>query len=433
MVNPRELEGQLLAARPGPLSGLLPERYVLPRYDGRSIANLPATIGRLLGVQHGWAAPPLEAALLPEWQDVERVILLLVDGIGWRRLWETVEQQDTAFPRLLEQWGATVAPITSVSPSTTSAATTTLWGNGAAPAEHGMMGFSFLLMEQSVVGNMLFWKPAARGPEATGELIRWGMEPTSFLHIPSLAHVLSAGGVGTTSLMPRAIAHSPLSNMQQRGAEVVGYLNATDMWLKLRDWTERNRGRRAYCYAYYPDFDEFSHRDGPDAPSWASLWREFRFHLDAFVADLPASARGKTALILTADHGHVFSPLAKRHLTQKHPDLLRHLSLMPGGEARHMYLYARHGRHDAIREYYQAHLAEDFHLLDAVEALQAGLYGPTEHLHPDAERRIGDFVMLSKGGAMMWTGDPNTVLLGMHGSLEPEEMIVPYIALRLDA
>lgn len=430
-MNPRELEAALLAHPRGALGEQLPEPCVLPRYDGRSIANLPPTIGHLLGAEAGWAGPPLDAPLWEGLEGVERVILLLVDGIGWRRLWEVVEAHDPSFLPLLEQHGARVAPLTSVAPATTSVATTTLWCNGAPPAEHGMLGYTFLLAEQGVVGNLLFWRPAARGAEANGELARWGIQPTTFLPVPSIAQVLGTGGVTTTVFTPAAILGSPLSQMQQRGATGVGYLNATDLWLKLRDWL--GQGRRGYCYAYYPDFDSFSHRDGPDAASWVALWREFSFHLSHFLEELPTSARGKTALLITADHGHVFSPVERRHLLGSHAGLLRHCALTPGGEPRHAYLYARPGHRDAIRDYYEAHLAEDFYLLDAAEALHAGLYGPTERLHPDAARRIGDWVLLSKGNAMLWNMDPDTVLLGMHGSLEPDEMIVPYIGLRLDA
>ncbi|MDQ4079039.1 MAG: alkaline phosphatase family protein [Chloroflexota bacterium] len=431
--NPAQLERRLTEYRNAPLAALLPAFYVLPRYDGRSIANLPATIGALLGVEVGWVEPRLDDELWVDLADgVERVLFLLVDGIGWRRLWEMVAQRDRAFPQLLEEWGAHVAPITSVSPATTSVATTTVWGNGAAPAEHGMLGFSFLLMEQAAVCNLLFWKPLGRESGGHGELETWGLKPETFLPTPSIAQVLAQGGVETRALMPAQIANSPLSRMQMRGAKVEGYGNATDLWLMMHRWLEETAGQRGYCYAYYPDFDVFSHRDGPNHRSWEALWHAFRFHLSSFLDTLPTEARRKTILLISADHGHVYSPLARRVLPRSHPELTRHFMLMPGGEPRHSYLYVRPDHHDAIRNYHQQHLAEDFHLLDAAEALHAGLYGPPDRLHPDAERRLGDFAMLSKGGAMFWILSPDKMYFGMHGSLEPEEMVVPFIALRLD-
>ena len=39
-------------------------------------------------------------------------------------------------------------------------------------------------------------------------------------------------------------------------------------------------------------------------------------------------------------------------------------------------------------------------------------------------------VALARGGASFWDEAPDTVLLGMHGSLDPDEMLVPLIAFR---
>jgi predicted AlkP superfamily pyrophosphatase or phosphodiesterase len=429
--NSQQLERDLTTGANEALAALLPDSYVLPLYDGRSILNLPATIGEVLGCEMGWSAPPLEQALWAGLKDgVERVIFLLVDGIGWRRLWNVVNRYDTRFIQWLNSRGATVFPITSVSPSTTSVATTTIWGNGAAPAEHGMLGYTFLLAEQSALCNMLFWHPIGGG--SYGSLKDWGVEAETFLSTPSIAQLLALGGVSTTSIIPQQITKSPLSKMQMGEAKVRGYLNDADLWIQLRKWLKYSQKERAYCYAYYPDFDTFSHRDGPDNFSWVALWRTFRYHLSNFLQDLNSALSRNTLLLISADHGHVFCPHSKRILLKEHPDLARHLTLMPGGEPRHSFLYARAGHRNAIRDYYKSHLAADFHLLEAADALQAGLYGPPERLHPDTERRIGDFVLLSKKGATLYHEAPKRPLLGMHGSLDAEEMIVPFIAMRLD-
>lgn len=429
-----QLEAELL--RGGPLGEVLPPGCVMPEYHGGCIANLPATIGDLLGQPRGWVGPTLgENQWRPLSDGVDRVILLLVDGVGWRRMWQVITEQGDPFAARLQEWGATVAPLTSISPCTTSAATTTLWGNGALPAEHGMLGYTFLLAQQSAVGNMLFWRPAGQAPSAVGTLAQgWGLEPERFLPTPSIAQVLAERGIGTTALMPQGIQHSPLSRMQMRGAKVEGYQNATMLWLRLREWLQ-DAPRKSYCYAYYSDFDTLSHIHGPDELWWGALWAEWRWHLERFMADAPPASRRNTLFLITADHGHVTCPPNKQHTTGGHPEFAHHLTVMPGGEPRHSYLYARHGHLDALKQYHAEHLAQDFHLLDAQAMLHAGLYGPANLLHPDAERRVGDLVLLSKGGATFWVQEdgPAPEVWGMHGSLEPEEMIVPFIALRLDA
>jgi hypothetical protein len=408
----------------------LPKRWVLPRYHGRSVANLPATVGTLLGVTEGWASPALEPALLAKLpKRVKRVVLLLVDGLPWWRFEQQLAADDAGFHELYHRYGLTCEPLTSVAPSTTSVATTVIFGNGACAAETGMLGYQFLLPSLGVVANMLFWHPAGRAKARVGELTGWGLKPEDFVPSASLAQQLAAGGVPTRVIIPAPYTESPLSRMQLRGAQLEGYLSSVDMWLKLRGWLgETGAG---FAYLYYPDFDSLSHRDSPDAAFWPELWVAFVWQLRRFVAQLSPKERRETLLMITADHGHLSTPVAQRRYFQDHPELLQMCALIPGGEPRHLYLYARHGAKGELLEYARAQLADRFVALDAEAALSGGLYGDTARMHPETPRRLGDVVLLAKGGACFWDKQNERVLLGKHGGLEPEEMLAPLVVLDL--
>jgi len=63
-----------------------PEEYLLPDYDGGSIANVPATVAALLGVPFE-GLPPLRPQLWqPMAHGVKRVVLLIFDAWGWNLL-----------------------------------------------------------------------------------------------------------------------------------------------------------------------------------------------------------------------------------------------------------------------------------------------------------------------------------------------------------
>ncbi len=385
----------------------------------------------MLGVTEGWAGPALEPPLLKKLGDeVERVALLLVDGLGWNRLQTQLEQDGAGFQKVLERYAVLNAPITSVAPSTTSVATTVLLCNGAAPAETGMLGYSFLLAQLGVVANLLFWYPTGKREPVHGELEAWGLQPETFLDTPSTAEVLSQANVPMRVIMPRAYSDSPLSRMRPRGAEVDGFVNATDLWHKLGTWLTETAGKKAYAYVYYPDFDTLSHRDGCDAPVWDSLWTDFGFQIERFFAGLSAAQRAKTLFLVTADHGHVVTPPQSARFLQNYPGLLEHSLLTPGGEPRHVYLYARAGHKAELLAYAREHLAAEFAVLDGEEAVAAGLYGDPARLHPDAARRVDDVVLLAKGAHFMWNKNDPDPLRGLHGSLTADEMLVPLIGLR---
>ncbi len=432
MLDPTLLEQELLATPGPPIAVHLPQDLVVPRYGGRSILNIPPTIGHLLGVTEGWQAPPLDGELWRSLGDgVERVIFLLVDGIGWRRVWRALNSFDDGFVRDIETRGGLLHPITTISPATTSVATTTLWCDGSPPAAHGMLGYTFLMSDYSAVLNMLFWRPDAQSGGG-GDIMAWGLDPETFLSVPSVAQRLGDHGVTTVGLKPGEISHSPLSRMQSRGARSWGYMNDTDLWLRLRDWAEEYEGQKAFCSAYYPDFDTFSHRYGPDTLAWDELWRAFRFHLTSFINALPASQRRGTLLLLSADHGHVTCPPDRHTYMENHPDLKRNLTVMAGGEPRHVYLYPRAGHLNDVRVYCDTYFASDYAILSLDEALEGGLYGDPGRVHPETRRRLGDIILLSRGGATFWGKEKENMPVGMHGSLDAEEMIVPFLAMRLD-
>ncbi len=409
---------------------LFPEHQILPQYNGFSLANLPATIGQLLDVPEGWAQPALDKALLSQLpEQVDRVMLLVLDGVAWSRLQTQLQNEDAGFNELFSNHGLSSSPITSVSPSTTCVATTVLTGNGAMAAETGMMGFQFLLAELGLVANMLFWLPAGQPNASNGSLEAWGIKPETFLPTPSAAQVLAKSNISTRIIMPAIYSRSPLSRMQMRDAEIDGYLNATDMFLKMQHWLDDTAGKKAHSYCYYPDFDSLSHRDGSDAEIWSVLWEDFVFQFKRFLTKVQ-NATG-TLVLMTADHGHLPCTLADRHYFEDQKPLLDMLNLMPAGEARHNLLYARQGAKEELLAYSRQVLAEQFVVLDAQEALAEGLYGDTTRLHPDAARRLGDIVLIAKGKHYFWSGDPKKELKGKHGGLEPEEMLVPFINFKL--
>ena len=414
------------------LDQLLGDKLISPRYKSQSIANIPATVGKLLGVNRGYSSPSLDNEILTNLgDDIERVVLLVVDGMGFNRLQRQLKENDSGFNEILANYGQVFSPITSVSPSTTCVATSVLLSNGATAAEMGMLGYSFLLPQLALVANMLFWLPAYKPTARIAELTDWGIKPEDFLPNLSMAQTLSAAKIPMRVMMPDIYKNSPLSRMQLRGAEVDGYVGDTDMWLKLSTWLSETAYQKAYAYAYNPVFDTLSHRDTADAPIWDALWQEFNFQLKRFINSLTSEQRHKTLFLITADHGHVATPLDKRIIIEEHPFLLDNSIMMPGGEPRQMYLYAQNGKKDALLNYAQENLSS-FLALDAQEALELGLYGDIAKMHPDTPRRLGDVVLISLDSSYLWPKVVNRKLLSKHGGLLADEMIVPFIGLRFD-
>ena len=410
----------------------LPPEFVGPNYGGRSIVNVPASIVRLFGGE--MSTPPLDAPLVERFAPgVKRVVLILVDALGYRELLRALERNSqNGFHRLLRD-DATLTPLTSVFPSTTTAALTALW-SGYTPAEHGFMGYQMFLREFAVRADMIAFSPTATERISNAELLAAGLKPDSFLAVPSLPQTLMQWEVPTYNLIELPYTRSALSRVQIRGQrEMKGVVTSSDLWGMLRAMVEQHRHERALFVAYWSKIDTISHVYGPSPEFVLDEIDSFAYSFEhAFLKRLSPQALEGTLFLLTADHGHVDTPIAHTTYLRDHPTVRERLVMDPAGEPRAAYLYVRQGQTDAVREYFAAHLSEKFAVLDSQAALDGGLFGHGV-IAPEARYRIGDLLVLSRGSDILWERHEAPHTLGRHGGLTPPEMLVPLIAARLDA
>ena len=126
------------------------EEPMLPSYEGACLSNIvPELIGLLSDERHDTASfvPPCLS-------EANQIVLLVVDGLGWRQI-----QRYESPATLSEMDGGW---ITTVAPSTTAAALTSLV-TGLPPSKHGIVGYRLKMQTTGAsddVLNTLRWKSA---------------------------------------------------------------------------------------------------------------------------------------------------------------------------------------------------------------------------------------------------------------------------------
>lgn len=406
----------------------LDDQFIYPDYQGGSILNLPATLCQALGAEP-LGAVPLRPELMINFPDnIRRVILILVDALALHRLQRWMADGTApVWTHLMEQ--GQLAAITSVTPSTTSTALTTLW-TGKSPAEHSVVGYELWLKEYGVVSNMILHSPIAFENDA-GSLVRAGFNPEQFLNLPTLGTHLANYGVRSYALQHRSILRSGLSQMFLKGVQVHGYLTPTELWVNLRHLVESYANLRQYFWIYSGQIDHFSHYYHPDDERVAAEFGEFsRAFAQNFLERLsPATLRG-TLLLLTADHGMLATHQSARYDLRNHPDLARLLHILPTGEHRLMYLFTRPGQAESIRSYFEYAWPGQFVFIEPSEAVANGLFGPGSP-HPRLSDRLGDLIAAARDEAYIWWAEKENPLIGQHGGLSADEMIVPLLSVVL--
>jgi hypothetical protein len=319
-----------------------------------------------------------------------------------------------------------LAPLTSVSPSTTSTALPTLW-SGLSPAEHGMVGYELWLKEYGVVANMITHSPF----RVRGDLGSAGFKAEEALPGPTLGSSFRSHGIEPTAFQHYTIAQSGLSRMFLKDTTVRAFGTAVDLMVNLRQLIEAGPQKRQFIAVYWSQVDNFSHNYGPDDERPAAEFQHFSQALENyFLAQLSPAARNETLIVLAADHGQILTPVDPHYDLKSHPNLDRRLHMLPTGENRMVYFHIRPGQLEAVREYLERSFLGQFVQLDPGYAIQQGLFGPGDP-HPRLKDRVGDLLALPKEPAYLWWGPEESPIIGRHGGLTSEEMLVPLLAARL--
>lgn len=398
-----------------------------PHYEGYSLLNIPNTLCGWLGVPPIGEAPGLAAELLPRLEQQFRcVLLVLMDGLAYSRLVAWLEQNPSlAVWRSLAERGV-FWPLTSVVPSTTAAALTTLW-SGRSPRQHAITGYEMWLKEYGIVVNAILHKPMSY-QGGSGGLERAGFRPEAFLGLPVLGEHLARHGVKTYVAQHVSIAASGLSKMLLKEAQVKAFYSAGDVWVNLRHLWEEKRAERFYAWVYWSEVDTFGHVYGPEDERAQAEFALFTQAMERyFLRPLSAAARQGTLLVLCADHGQMATPQMSHYDLRHHPHFTRRLHILPCGENRLAYLYIRPGQVDAVRDYVGHTWPGRFTWVESATALRSGLFGPGVR-HPALLDRLGDGMLVAHGEAYLWWAQKANELLGRHGGLHPIEMIIPFLA-----
>lgn len=401
----------------------------LPRYNGGSIANISATVAHLLQIPFvGLPALP-EHLWRPLGSSIKRVVLLTLDGFGWN-LFQARQELVTA----VTQKAIVTGQLTSIFPSTTVAALSSLW-TGVAPAQHGLVGLRLFFPEYATSAAMLDFSPLFF--KAKDALIEAGLELENFLQHPGMAEQFAAAGVPTYDFKGREIVDSALSKMFGRGvANAFDAITFADMLVQMRELLHKKTREPLFINAYWPSIDTLSHYHTWQGVAVSAEIRAIFYQLQTeFFDTLSNAARQDTAFFIVADHGQELTPVAKQIFLSEHPQLEKMLFMRPTGEPRVIYLYTKHGCQQSVLDYVNEKLGYAMTAVSAQEAIQAGLFGLPD-VAADIADRFGDVVLIMRGGYTLFSEAERPKahkMISRHGGLNHAEMQVPWLGFRLDA
>ena len=356
---------------------------VLPDYAGGCLTNI---VPGLL------VHPDASRGTLPdEVLDAHQVVLFLIDGLGWRQL----QDRRHLAPTLA---GLAGGPVTTVAPSTTSTALTSLT-TGTEPGAHGVVGYRMRVGGE--VLNALRWTtPSGDARESVVPEDFQPVTPFAGAQPPVITRIEFTGG--------------GFSGAHLRGSMVSGYWVSSSIPVLVGQHLRRGA---PFVYAYYDGIDKIAHAEGLGVHYDAEL-----AYVDAMVAKLLDTLPAGAALVITADHGQVHVGDRIETIDVSVMDAAQAWS----GEARFVWLHARQGREQELLDVALEQHGHHAWVRSQAQILDEGWFGP--RVTGPARGRLGDVALIPHEPiALVPPDNLGPPLIGRHGALTSAEMHVPLL------
>jgi predicted AlkP superfamily pyrophosphatase or phosphodiesterase len=334
-----------------------------------------------------------------------RAVVVLVDGLGAAAL-----KARAGHARVMT--AARGASIDSIFPTTTAAALAT-FATGAAPGEHGLVGYSVLDEANDRVVNQLSGWDDQLDPST------WQREDTIFQRAVR-------DGLGAVAVGPARYSDSGFTRAVLRGAEYRAAGTIANRFEVAASWL-REPGPAGVLYLYVPELDVIAHKAGWESPEWTSRLED----VDGELAGLMAHLGPADGVLLTADHGVVDVPPHSHVLIDSSPELLRGIRFV-AGEPRCLQLHfdveLSGPERDALVESWRESESDRSWVATRSEAIEAGWFGAVA---PEVSPRIGDLLVAARKNIAYYDARTATTasmaMIGQHGSWSPAEVQVPLL------
>jgi hypothetical protein len=368
-----------------------------------SICDVLPAAAALLG-----APGAVDKLALADWiggDRVDRVAVVLVDGLGWHLL-PQLAGSAPLLASVLAGETARVRELTCTFPSTTPSSLVSL-GTGAQPGEHGILGFTLNVP----------------GTDRVLVHVRWRDDPppNEWQPLPTWFGRLRQAGIDARAVLPTHFIGSGLTDAAYRGARFRPTQPTDDY---ARDLADELHAGPGLVYGYTAGLDTAAHLFGVGSPGWHAA----AAHVDALLTRVVQALPRTAALLVTADHGGLNVPPDARVDLDTDPRLAAGVRVV-AGEARVRYLHTEPGAAVDVQATWSEVLDGRVQVYSREQAVATGMFGPVS---PGHLARIGDVVVVCTGdAAVLATGHepPESArLIGFHGAATAAEMAIPLIA-----
>lgn len=376
---------------------------IMPNYE-KSILNLINSILKYYKVQTKYEGLPELKNLLKK--DYKNIVLIILDGMGYNILKEI--SPDGFFLK------NNISKITSVCPSTTTAAMTTYY-SGKPPIETGWIAMSQYFKEQG------------RAVEMLREIYSYTGEPVkkSRLDIYDLVKYITVyeqieqiqPDVKAYEINP---VHCKARSKRNINANTIELLCDSIKSICKND--EKN-----FILAYNDNPDVLLHKNGCKSVEVAEFVKNAENEIKNMCQELEET---NTLILISADHGH--KDIGKVYNILDLNEIQDCLITPPSLESRAVTFWVKEDKKQKFEELFKNQLSEEFLLFTKEEFLKKELLGKGNQ-HPKIDDFIGNYIVIAISNSIIkldnYIGKEKANKKATHCGFTKDEMEVPLIGI----
>lgn len=304
--------------------------------------------------------------------------------------------------------------ITSVYPSTTTAALTTYY-SGKPPYETGWIAWSQYFKEYGRAIDMLSHKESYLKEDISKAKINVFQSVVNY--IPIFEKIENASkNVKAYEIVP--------TYSDKRSKRSIRADNVEEMIENIERLCELSGEK--FIFAYSDNPDGLLHKYGTKSEEA----KHFVIETENKIKTMCQNLGEDTIVIISADHGH--KDIEKSYTLLDYPEILECLYMPISLESRVIGFWVKENRKEEFEKRFNEKFKDEFWLMTTDEFLNKNFLGLGEK-HPKIEEFLGNYIALSISGSMIkietFLADGKPVKKSTHCGLTKEEMEVPVIVI----
>lgn len=379
------------------------KNIVLPNYE-HSILNTITSILKYYNVETKHSS--LKSLDMKLNKDYKNIVFIVLDGMGEHILEKT---SSNGYFKNNE-----LDCVTSVYPSTTTAALTTYY-SGKPPYETGWIAWSQYFKEYGRAIDMLSHKESYKGDIIKDAKI--DVFDTIVKYTPIFEKIEEA------SPEVKAYEVNP-SYSDKRSKRSIRADNLEEMVSNIEDLC--NLPGKKFIMAYCDNPDGLLHKFGTSS----NEAKEFIITAEKRIEKMCDKIDEDSIVIITADHGH--KDIEKAYTLLDYPEIQECLIIPASLESRSVAFWVKENMKKEFEERFNKVFKDEFLLLTTDEFLEKNFLGFGEK-HPKIDDFIGNYIALSTSSSIIrletFLAEGKKVKKSTHCGLSKEEMEVPVIVI----